>query len=82
MLQDKILAELEKIPETKLAELYDIIYRFRLGLEREQRENPTMKLAGAWADMPVERFQSLLDEIGTRRQQAFSRRRADETGFN
>ncbi len=82
MLQDKILAELEKIPEAKLAELYDIIYRFRLGLEREQRENPTMKLAGAWADMPAEQFHSLLDEIGTRRQKAFSRRRADETGFN
>ena len=82
MLQDKILAELKQIPEVNLAELYDIIHHFRLQLEREQQENPTMKLAGVWMDMPAEQFQSLLDEIGTRRQQAFSRRRADETGFN
>lgn len=82
MLQDKILAELKRIPETKLAELYDIIHHYRLDLEREQQENSTMKLAGTWADMPAEQFQSLLDEIGARRQQAFSRRRADETGFN
>lgn len=67
MLQDKILAELEKIPEAKLAELYDIIYRFRLGLEREQRDNSTVKLTGAWVDMPAEQFHSLLDEIGTSR---------------
>jgi hypothetical protein len=80
MLQDKILAELKQIPEVNLAELYDIIHHFRLRLEREQHENPTMKLAGAWVDMPAEQFQSLLEEIGTRRQQAFSRRRADETG--
>ena len=79
MLQEKILKELERIPETKLAELYDIIHYFRLGLEQEARENPTMKLAGAWADMSDDLFESLMNEVGVRRSRAFSRRRERET---
>ena len=35
MLIDKIIQELQDIPEDKLAEIYDIIHYFRLGLERE-----------------------------------------------
>lgn len=35
MLKDKIIQELENIPEDKLAELYDVIHHFRIGLEEE-----------------------------------------------
>jgi hypothetical protein len=35
MLIQKIVQELQDIPEDKLAELYDLIHYFRLGLERE-----------------------------------------------
>lgn len=35
MLIDKIIQELRDIPEDKLAEIYDIIHYFRLGLESE-----------------------------------------------
>jgi hypothetical protein len=72
MLQEKILKELEGIPETKLAELYDIIHYFRIGLEQETCENPTMKLAGAWTDMRDDLFESLMNEIEARRSRAFS----------
>ena len=43
MLIDKIIQELREIPEDKLAEIYDIIYYFRIGLERElsAEETPT-----------------------------------------
>jgi hypothetical protein len=43
MLIDKIIQELRDIPEDKLAEIYDIIYHFRIGLERElsAEETPT-----------------------------------------
>jgi hypothetical protein len=43
MLIDKIIQELRDIPEDKLAEIYDIIYYFRIGLERElsAEETPT-----------------------------------------
>lgn len=35
MLIEKILQELQDIPEDKLAEIYDLIHYFRLGLERD-----------------------------------------------
>jgi propanediol dehydratase small subunit len=43
MLIDKIIQELQNIPEDKLAEIYDIIHSYRLGLERElpDEETPT-----------------------------------------
>ena len=36
MLIQKIIQELQDIPEDKLAEIYDLIHYFRLGLGREQ----------------------------------------------
>jgi hypothetical protein len=41
MLIEKILQELQDIPEDKLAEIYDLIYYFRLGLNREQQQPRT-----------------------------------------
>jgi hypothetical protein len=81
MLRLSIFEELERIPEPRLAELYSLIHYFRVGLEQEERqENCTMSLAGAWADMPDEVFESFLGEVSERRRNAFMRRRGDETG--
>ena len=43
MLIEKIVQELRDIPEDKLAEIYDLIHYFRLGLEKESlaEETPT-----------------------------------------
>ncbi|KYC35711.1 hypothetical protein WA1_07855 [Scytonema hofmannii PCC 7110] len=43
MLIDKIIQELQNIPEDKLAEIYDIVHSFRLDLDRElsDEETPT-----------------------------------------
>lgn len=41
MLIPKIMKELQNIPEDKLAEIYDLIYYFRLGLDREQKQHRT-----------------------------------------
>jgi hypothetical protein len=43
MLLQKIVEELQDIPEDKLAEIYDIIHQFRLGLEVDlaAEETPT-----------------------------------------
>ncbi|MBE9235182.1 hypothetical protein IQ227_03780 [Anabaena aphanizomenioides LEGE 00250] len=43
MLIDKIIQELRDIPEDKLAEIYDLIHYFRIGLERDSsaEETPT-----------------------------------------
>lgn len=37
MLIQKIVKELQGIPEEKLAEIYDLIHYFRLGLSKEPR---------------------------------------------
>lgn len=47
-LQQKIIGELQDIPEDKLAEIYDLIHYFQLGLAREK---------------PAERQPSLLKTI-------------------
>ena len=36
MLIQKIVQELEEIPEERLAEIYDLIHYFRLGLNQEK----------------------------------------------
>jgi len=41
MLIQKIVQELQHIPDAKLAELYDLIYYFRLGLDREIKQPRT-----------------------------------------
>lgn len=35
MLQQQIMHEIQNIPEDKLAEIYDLIHYFRLGLTKE-----------------------------------------------
>ena len=41
MLIQKIVEELQDIPEEKLAQLYNIIHYFRLGLNQERRQPRT-----------------------------------------
>lgn len=42
MIQEDIINELQYIPETKLAELYDIIHCFRLQFNAESRKPQTL----------------------------------------
>ncbi len=51
MLIQKIIQELQEIPEEKLVEIYDLIYYFRLGLgtERQQPRTPGL-LSGQLGD--------------------------------
>jgi hypothetical protein len=66
MLIQKIVQELQNIPEDKLAELYNLIHYFRLGLERESaRQQPrtpgllTGKLGDAFFEpLPEEELQA------------------------
>ena len=43
MLQQQIIEELQYIPENKLAEIYDLIHYFRLGLQHNQPQQQTEK---------------------------------------
>jgi hypothetical protein len=79
----KLLEEIDLIPEEELDKLYDVIHGFRLSL-KEQLDNrqKIMSFAGCWLDMPDAMYSELLEELETRRQQAFSRRRSNETSFD
>jgi hypothetical protein len=63
MLIQKIIQELQDIPEEKLAELYDLIHYFRLGLAKEllQTRTPGLlkgKLSDAFFEpLPEEELQ-------------------------
>jgi len=51
MLQQQIMQEIKDIPDDKLAEIYDIIHYFRLGLQKEQqRERQPGLLKGQLGD--------------------------------
>ena len=41
MLIEKIIQELQEIPEEKLIQLYDLIHYFRLGLNKENNQPRT-----------------------------------------
>lgn len=77
LIKSKVLQEIELIPEDKLADLYNFIHYFRLGLERAQvtGPNPILAFAGSWKDMPDELFTDFTAEITQRRRQAFTGRR-------
>lgn len=38
MLKEKIIQELQNIPEEKLTQIYDLIHYFRLGLDLENQQ--------------------------------------------
>ena len=42
MLIEKIIRELQNMPEDKLAEIYDLIHNFRVGLDRETAQPITV----------------------------------------
>jgi len=60
MFQQRIMAELQGIPEDKLAEIYDLIHYFRLGLNREQ---PAERQSGLLkGELGAAFFEELSDE--------------------
>ena len=80
LIKNKVLQEIDLIPEDKLADLYNFIHYFRLGLEKSQLTNarPILAFAGCWKDMPDEMFNDFTIEIRQRRHQAFTWRRDNE----
>jgi hypothetical protein len=44
ILQEQIIEEIKHIPAEKLAEVYDLIHYFRLGLQREKEQQNTAGL--------------------------------------
>ncbi|HEX6385591.1 MAG TPA: hypothetical protein VF177_13050 [Anaerolineae bacterium] len=81
--REEIFEEINLIPEDKLPEVYAILHYFRLGLEASRSgKQSVMQYAGCWQDMPAEMYAQFTQEIASRRQDAFSRRRAGGTKFD
>jgi hypothetical protein len=80
VIKQKVLQEIDLLPEDKLIDIYNFIHHFRLGIEtiRANSRQSTMAFAGCWADMPEDQFQAIQSDIEQRRHQAFARRRGDE----
>ncbi len=78
-LRDKLIKEIEALPQDRIDEFYDIIHYFRLGLGiKEKVEKGTRKKAreffGIWRDMPPE-VNRILEEIQLRRERTLRERK-------
>ena len=67
MLQEKIIAEIKQIPDEKLAEIYDLVHYFRLGLLQERHTLPVKQrpigLAKGLLEIPSSFFEPLPDDM-------------------
>jgi hypothetical protein len=68
MLQERLIEEIKQIPSDKLAEVYDLVHYFRLGLahEKDARKLPTQRpigLAKAVFQVPASFFEPLPDDL-------------------
>lgn len=66
MIQEQLINEIKQIPGNKLAELYDLIHYFRLGLASEQEVTHAQRpigLAKGQFQVPASFFDPLPDEI-------------------
>ncbi|MFQ3615102.1 MAG: hypothetical protein SNJ57_03480 [Cyanobacteriota bacterium] len=78
-LQAALFQEIQQVPEDKLPRLYELIHSFRLSAEASSTSaQATLAFAGCWSDLPEQDYTDFTEEIVSRRQQAFSRRRGDE----
>lgn len=68
MLQDRLIEEIKQIPTEKLAEVYDLLHYFRLGLagELQAPARPTQRpigLAKGAFEVPASFFEPLADDL-------------------
>ena len=74
-IREKVVEEVNQIPEEKLPQILDLIHHFRIGLQLSRKEpDKITNFAGCWKDMPEVIYQEFIYEISQRRRTAFSRR--------
>lgn len=85
ILRDKVIREINLIPQEKLSEVYNFIHYFRIGTEKETIRTTTSSLlsyAGTWKNMKDEVFDDFISDIASRRKRAFAGRRENETSID
>ncbi len=79
-IREKVVEEVNQIPEERLPQILDLIHHFRVGLQFSRKKTDKItNYAGCWKDMPEDLYQDFMSEVSQRRQAAFSRRRNRET---
>ena len=79
-LRERLLDEIQRIPDTRIAEVFDLIHFFRIGLaavppRAETPEAMIAQFAGCWSEMPEQDFTAFQSELQSRRHTAFGQRR-------
>lgn len=78
ILKNKLIKEINLIPDEKLSELYNFVHCFRLGIERvktnKDRED-ILSYCGSWKDINIDEF---ISDIAKRRSNAFHSRRNNQ----
>ena len=79
-IREKVVEEVNLIPEEKMPQILDLIRHFRIGLEfSRKKSHKNRNFAGSWKDMSDEMYDEFVNEINQRRRSAFSRRQERET---
>ena len=82
-MREKLFDEIAKIPDEKVPEIFDFLYYFRLGLGiKLSNPQKILKLAGSWKDMSEDDFDDFLNDVTTRRKNAFISRRNREASVD
>ena len=83
VLRNKVIEEINRVPEDKLKDIYEFIHFFNLRDETNKNTpEDIMQFAGCWQDMPDGDFKEFLSEITARRKNAFSGREPRESFIN
>lgn len=77
-IREKIIKEVEKIPEDKIAEVYDFVHLFRIGIESQRKiikdkRQAALKFFGIWKNIS-DKEKEVLDDIQLRRQRTYRER--------
>jgi hypothetical protein len=72
--RQQLSEEIASIPDDKIAEVFNIVHRYRVDLETAPADGGAQDndFAGIWADMPDAAFQDFLREVEDRRHNAFA----------
>lgn len=77
----KLLKELDRIPDDKLPEVYELIRQYRATVQsKESNVNAILSLANSWDSLSEDEFRQLLTDFRERRSKAFGNRRDYGTG--
>jgi hypothetical protein len=86
-LREKLVDEIQHLPEGRVEQIFDFIHFFRVGLgiekvDQKAAETIIGQFAGCWSELPDDVYNELELEWQRRREHAFSDRREHGTDIS